>query len=152
MTGFSLNLFREQCCTTRLSTYIRTCSAVKLPGFSSSIRESLDSHTVHYWHCTGSNWLKKQIQKKKPKSQAIMTCIITYMYVHVHTLNFLVSYLSCFLVLQWNLYIKDTTGIKKSVLIREVSSFQGEKCMVCVNLGPFEISWWERCPHLRGVL
>ena len=48
---------------------------------------------------------------------------------------------------------KDTTGTKESVLIREVSSFQGGKRMVCVNLGPCRcVLIREVCPHLRGVL
>ena len=58
--------------------------------------------------------------------------------------------------IQWNLFKKDTAGTKESVLILiwEVSSFQWEKCTPfgLVNLEPLEVSLWERCYCLRGVL
>ena len=41
--------------------------------------------------------------------------------------------------------------LKKNILIREVSSFQGGKCMVFVNLESC-ICVLERCPLFRDVL
>ena len=44
-----------------------------------------------------------------------------------------------------NLVEEDTTGIKKNVLIREVSSFQRVKCMFFINFEPY------RCVLIREV-
>ena len=46
----------------------------------------------------------------------------------------------------------DTNGAEESVLYREVSSFQGFKCMQEWSLGWEKVSFLERCPQFRGVL
>ena len=46
----------------------------------------------------------------------------------------------------------DTIGAEESVLYREVSLFQGLKCMQEWYLGRQKVSLLERCPQFRGVL
>ena len=54
--------------------------------------------------------------------------------------------------LQWNPSNADTNGAEESVLYREVSLFQGLKCMQEWYLGRQKVSRLERCPQFRGVL
>ena len=54
--------------------------------------------------------------------------------------------------IQWNPSNADTNGAEESVLYREVSSFQGLKCMQEWYLGRQKVSLLERCPQFRGVL
>ena len=53
---------------------------------------------------------------------------------------------------QWNPSNADTNGAEESVLYREVSLFQGLKCMQEWYLGRQKVSLLERCPQFRGVL
>ena len=46
----------------------------------------------------------------------------------------------------------DTNGVEESVIVSEVSSFQGLKCMQEWYLGLEKVSCLERCPQFRGVL
>ena len=41
----------------------------------------------------------------------------------------------------------DTNGVEESVIVSEVSSFQGLKCMQEWYLGPEKVSCLERCPQ-----
>ena len=54
--------------------------------------------------------------------------------------------------IQWNPSNVDTNGAEGSVLYREVSLFQGLKCMQEWYLGWEKVSLLERCPQFRGVL
>ena len=54
--------------------------------------------------------------------------------------------------IQWNPSNPDTIGPEESVLIREVSSFQGLKSTQTWHLGRKKVSCLERCPYFRGVL
>ena len=54
--------------------------------------------------------------------------------------------------LQWNPSNPDTIGPEESVLIREVSLFQGLKSTHTWYLGKKKVSCLERCPYFRGVL
>ena len=55
---------------------------------------------------------------------------------------------------QWNpsIYSPDTIGPEESVLIREVSLFQGLKSTQTWYLGRKKVSCLRRCPYFRGVL
>ena len=54
--------------------------------------------------------------------------------------------------IQWNPSNADTNGAEESVLYREVSLFQGLKCVQEWYLGRQKVSLLERCPQFRGVL
>ena len=54
--------------------------------------------------------------------------------------------------IQWNPSNADTNGAEENVLYREVSLFQGLKCMQEWYLGQQKVSLLERCPQFRGVL
>ena len=49
-------------------------------------------------------------------------------------------------------YSPDTIGPEESVLIREVSLFQGLKSTQTWYLGRKKVSCLRRCPYFRGVL
>ena len=58
--------------------------------------------------------------------------------------------------IQWNLSNLDTNGAEESVIVSEVSSFQGLKCMQEWYLGWKnvlfrEVSSAQGCPHREGV-
>ena len=55
-------------------------------------------------------------------------------------------------IIQWNHSIPDTNGAEESVLIREVSLFQGLNSTQTWYLGRKKVSCLERCPYIRGVL
>ena len=69
--------------------------------------------------------------------------ILQIYFQHLHTIK------NC---LQWNPSNADTNGAEESVLYREVSLFQGLKCMQEWYLGRQKVSLLERCPQFRGVL
>ena len=46
----------------------------------------------------------------------------------------------------------DTIGTKESVLIRDVSLFQGLNYDVRTVFGERKVSFLERCPYFRGIL
>ena len=54
--------------------------------------------------------------------------------------------------LQWNPSNQDTIGSAESVLISEVSLFQGLKSTQTRSFGRKNVSCLERCPYFRGVL
>ena len=56
------------------------------------------------------------------------------------------------LAIQWNPSNADTNGAEESVLYKEVSLYQGLKCMQEWYLGRQKVSLLERCPQFRGVL
>ena len=58
-------------------------------------------------------------------------------------------YIHCIL---WNPSNPDTIGPEESVLIREVSLFQGLKSTQTWYLGRKKVSCLESCPYFRGVL
>ena len=68
-----------------------------------------------------------------------------YMYIHAHVQCI------CMEAVWWNSSNLDTTGTEESVLVREVSIFQGLKCTQAQNLGRENVSCLERCPKFRGV-
>ena len=56
------------------------------------------------------------------------------------------------LAIQWNPSNADTNGAEESVLYKEVSLYQGLKCMQEWYLGRQKVSLLEGCPQFRGVL
>ena len=54
--------------------------------------------------------------------------------------------------MQWNRSNPDTIGPEESVLISEVSLFQGLKSTQSWNLGKKKVSCLEGCPYFRGVI
>ena len=53
------------------------------------------------------------------------------------------------LAVQWNLSNPDTLGTEESVLISEVSRFQGLNCTQSRHLGQLKVSCLLRCPDFR---
>ena len=51
--------------------------------------------------------------------------------------------------IQWNLSNPDTLGTEESVLVSEVSRFQGLNCTQTWHLGQLKVSCLLRCPHFR---
>ena len=95
------------------------------------------------------------------KSEASLNCttssdgqkkVLIYMY-NVHCIYMMYMYIVyMYICIQWNPSNPDTIGPEKSVLISEVSLFQGLKSTHTWNLGRKNVSCLERYPYFRGVL
>ena len=66
---------------------------------------------------------------------------------NTHTLSYTTSDTSFYI--QWNLSNPDTLGTEESVLISEVSWFQGLNCTQTWHLGQLKVSCLLRCPYFR---